>query len=221
MAGPDEGEGVLVLQLDGEGLSLHKGDMAVRGDFARMANRTRTANLRRELLVRAAKVHADGRAPRAVDATAGLGDDSWLLAAAGFEVVMFERNPVIAALLRDALARAHADPSLSPIASRMHVEEGDSEEGLRGLSQQPDVVLLDPMFPEKRKPASAKKKLQLLQALERPCDDEALLLDAAFAAHPRKIVVKRPVKGPHLARRKPDYSLLGKAIRYDCFSLGA
>lgn len=40
---------------------------------------------------------------------------------------------------------------------------------------------------------------------------------AAIAASPRKIVIKRPLKGPYLADIKPDYSLVGKAIRYDCF----
>ena len=40
-------------------------------------------------------------------------------------------------------------------------------------------------------------------------------MDAALAAHPKKIVVKRPVKGPHLAGVKPSYSLAGKAVRYD------
>ena len=44
-------------------------------------------------------------------------------------------------------------------------------------------------------------------------------MEAAISAHPRKIVVKRPLKGPWLAGRKPHYSLKGKAIRYDCFVL--
>ncbi|MBR3181084.1 MAG: class I SAM-dependent methyltransferase, partial [Eggerthellaceae bacterium] len=66
---------------------------------------------------------------------------------------------------------------------------------------------------------AVKKKLQLLQRLEQPCEDEQALLDAAFAAQPRKVIVKRPAKGPYLADRKPDYSLAGKAIRFDCFSI--
>ena len=39
---------------------------------------------------------------------------------------------------------------------------------------------------------------------------------AAVSAGPRKIVIKRPLKGPFLAGRKPDYSITGKTIRYDC-----
>ncbi len=73
------------------------------------------------------------------------------------------------------------------------------------------------MFPAREKSAAVKKKFQLLQRLEKPCDDEAALLGAARAARPKKVVVKRPAKGPALAGSTPDYSISGKAIRYDCY----
>ena len=59
------------------------------------------------------------------------------------------------------------------------------------------------------------KKFQLLHELERPCANPEELLEAALAARPRKVVVKRPVKGPYLADVKPSYSLTGKAVRFD------
>ena len=176
--------------------------------------RLRPDRLGRELLVRAARVRGV-EAPTAVDATAGLGEDSLLLAAAGFTVTMFEKDPVIAALLRDALERAAANPELAPVAARMTLVEGDSVAGLRDLGFSPDVVFLDPMFPERTKSAAVKKKFQLLHHLERPCDNEGELLDAAISARPRKIVIKRPPKGPWLAGAKPSHALAGKAVRYD------
>ena len=72
------------------------------------------------------------------------------------------------------------------------------------------------MFPGRQKSGLVKKKAQLLQKLEKPCEDEEGLLQAAVSAGPRKIVIKRPLKGPFLAGRKPDYSITGKTIRYDC-----
>ena len=203
-----------------QGLGLAADGMSLRGDFARLLPRLKPGRLQRELLVRASHIkepRTPGR-PIAVDATAGLGDDSLLLAAAGFDVLMFERNETVAALLVDALRRAAEIPELSGIVGRMHVRQEDSTQALGNLDALPDVVLLDPMFPAKRKDSAAKKKLQLLQQLEQPCEDEAALLDAAVCAHPIKIVIKRPAKGPYLAGRKPDYSLTGKAIRYDCFA---
>ena len=205
---------------DERGLALTDGTMVVRADFLQALQRLTPENLNRELVVRAARIKGANGPLTAVDATAGLGEDSLLLAAYGFSVVLFEQNPVIAALLQDAIDNASATPELAETAARMKLVIGDSAKELPHLDFRPDVVLLDPMFPERRKSAAVKKKLQLLQRLEKPCDDEAALLDAAFAARPRKIIVKRPVKGPHLAGRKPDYSLAGKAIRFDCHTLG-
>lgn len=209
---------VLSLRCDADGVALVGGGLELRADFADMLPRLAPGNLSRELLVRAARLKGlpAGYAPRAVDATAGLGADSLLLAASGFEVELFESDPVIAALLEDALRRAREHPKLVDIVSRMHLHPCDSIAALPHLPVSPDVVYLDPMFPERRKSAAVKKKFQLLHRLERPCGNQEELLHAALAAHPRKVVVKRPVKGPDLAGVKPSHTVAGKAVRYDC-----
>ena len=200
------------------GLTLLGDGMELAADLSRMLPRLRPDRLGRELLVRAARVRGVER-PRAVDATAGLGEDSLLLAAAGFSVTMFEKDPVIAALLRDALERAAGDPALTAVVARMELVEADSVAALRSWPEPPDVVFLDPMFPERTKSAAVKKKFQLLHRLKRPCEDERELLDAALAAGPRKVVIKRPPKGPWLAGARPSYSLAGKAVRYDVIAV--
>lgn len=211
----DELRGRLVVSVGHDGLVLEHDGLQMRADLATMVPRVRKDRLGRELLVKAAKIKGYDGPLRAVDATAGLGQDALLLAAAGFETVLFEQNPVIAALLADSLERAAGIPELAEAIARMHFFEGDSIAQLHQMEQAPDVVLLDPMFPERRKSASVKKKFQLLHLLELPCADEGELLSAAFAAHPRKVVVKRPPKGPYLAGVKPSYSLDSKAVRYD------
>ncbi len=198
-----------------QGLTLEGDGMQLRVDFSTMARRVSSHAVRGEQLVRVAKVKGVEH-PLAVDATAGLGEDSLLLAAAGFTVELYERDPVIAALLEDGLRRAYEDAALSDAASRMHLHKEDSIKALSSLNFQPDVVVLDPMFPARTKSAKVKKKFQLLHHLEQPCTDERALLDAAIAAHPRKVVIKRPAKGPYLAGAKPAYSLEGKSVRYDC-----
>ncbi len=204
----------LELREDERGLTLVGDGLELRGDFARMLPRLRCDRLSRELLVRAARVRGVD-APTAVDATAGLGEDALLLAAAGFTVTLCERDPVIAALLRDALRRAVADERTSEVACRMRLVEDDAIKVLSQLEEPPDVVFLDPMFPDRRRRGATNKKLQLLQRLERPCEDEEALMRAALAAHPRKVVVKRPLKGAVLAGIKPSSSLRGKVVRYD------
>ena len=138
----------LMLRLDADGLSLVSGELVLRGDFTHMLPRLRPANLQRELLVRAAKIKNADYTLKAVDATAGLGEDALLLAAAGFSVQLYEYDPVIAALLRDALRRAAELPELAEIVGRMQLLEEDSLAALPQLATAPDVILLDPMFPE-------------------------------------------------------------------------
>ncbi|SFR75361.1 class I SAM-dependent methyltransferase [[Clostridium] aminophilum] len=214
-------------------------------DWRRMLPRLRYHNLSHEMLVKAAKATKlaaaeaaasddcgpaaapetdDCARPWAFDCTAGMGEDSLILAAAGFRVTFCEYNPVVAEHLRECLKNALEDdenPQLRAIASRMELMEGDSVEIMKRLfseenAPRPDLILLDPMFPERKKSSLVKKKLQLIQQLEKPCADEETLLKTAMAAGAGRIIVKRPVKGPYLAGVKPSYSLSGKVIRYDC-----
>ena len=238
------------LSVDAAGLSLTDGDQAMRGDFTKLQKRLQYHNLTHELLVKATKVKGRENL-RVIDATAGMGEDSLLLAAAGCEVTLYEQDPVIAALLQDTMRRALEEAALHEIVMRMQLVEGDSIDHLRRLGEagtgsdapeddaghdcstltasaatmtgsdealkRPDVIYLDPMFPERQKSGLVKKKFQLIHYLEAPAENEEALMQAAIAARPFKIVVKRPAKGPYLAGLKPSYSLDGKAIRYDCY----
>ncbi len=204
------------LEEDSDGLFLAADGQILRADFTRMLPRLKQSNLNGELLVRAARIKGADGPLTALDATAGLGEDSLLLAAAGFSVTMYEWNPVVFALLRDGLRRTQQNPELAEITSRMQVIHADSTEAMRALTSPPDVILLDPMFPERQKSALVKKKLQMIQKLEMPCAREGEILRAALEAGARKVIVKRPPKGPFLAGVKPDYSLSGKAVRFDC-----
>ena len=207
----------LSLERRAQGLTLTDGHMELCADLSRMLPRLKQGRLQHELLVKAAKVKG-AEHPVVLDATAGFGEDSLLLAAAGFSVELYERDEVIAALLADALARAADDPMLAESVSRMTLHAGDSLAGMCSAAEagEPiDVVYLDPMFPERTKSASVKKKFQLLHHLEQPCDDEEELVAAALACRPRKVVIKRPIKGALLAGVKPSYQLKGKAVRYD------
>ncbi len=209
----------LVLRFNADGLTLVGDGQELRADFTRMLPRLRQNNLQGELLVKAAKIKGADHELTAIDATAGFGEDSLLLAAAGFSVRLYEYNPVIAALLRDALRRASEMPELADTVGRMQLFEEDSVTALYGLSSPPDVILLDPMFPARQKSALVKKKFQLIHQLEQPCTDEEKMVRAAIEVRPHKIVIKRPPKGPYLAGIKPAFSLTGKAVRFDCIVL--
>jgi len=184
-------------------------------DFAR---RRRLAGRRSEPLARAVGL-GKGELPQVLDATAGLGRDSVLLAWLGCEVTAVERHPVVAALLQDGLRRAAAAPLPMPmVAARVHLVVGDARLVLAaGVEPRPDVVLLDPMFPRERRTALARRELQLLRRLVGDDEDAHELLARALQVARRRVVVKRHAQAPPLAGRRPDLRLAGASTRFDVY----
>ncbi|MGM0769214.1 MAG: class I SAM-dependent methyltransferase [Pseudomonadota bacterium] len=163
------------------------------------------------------------RAPlHVVDATAGLGQDAFVLAGLGCRVTLFERNPVIHALLADGLARAALNTDCAPIVARMTLCPGSSAEW---LAQAPegaaDIVYLDPMFPHRDKSALVKKEMQVFRAVVGDDDDSEALLAAALKAARYRVVVKRPRKAAAIAGPEPATRIEGKSSRYDLYPLRA
>lgn len=210
------GENLTVL-FDAKGVSLTGYGLTYQGDFEGMLHRVSDGRLAHEMLVRAAKTTETDL--KGIDATAGMGEDAFLLAAYGYDMTLYEQNPVVAVLLKDALRRAKKHPQLKEIAGRMKLVEGNSVEELKTRVDAVDLIYLDPMFPGRQKSGLINKKLQLIQKLEPPCSDEVELFETAIGANPSKIIVKRPLKSPFLAGKNPTYELKGKAIRYDCYAV--
>jgi 16S rRNA (guanine1516-N2)-methyltransferase len=153
--------------------------------------------------------------PTVIDATAGLGQDSFVLASLGCEVNSIERSPVIGLLLQDALDRAAQDPQTQAITKNMHLHIGNAEQIIPQLAQA-DVIYLDPMFPDDKKSALAKKDMQILQAFLTKSDEDPLLETALHYAKSR-VVVKRPKNGPYLNNQSPSFQMIGSSNRFDIY----
>lgn len=161
-----------------------------------------------------------GERPTVIDATAGLGRDAFVLATLGCEITLIERSPIIAALLEDALRRAVDDESVVEIASRMQLIHGDAAQLLRTL-QRPDMVYLDPMYPESGKKAQVKKEMQLFRQLVGPDLDSEQLLAVALSHALKRVVVKRPAKAPPVGGPRPSASVSSPNTRYDLYFTNA
>jgi len=149
---------------------------------------------------------------RIVDATAGWGRDAALLASFGADVVMVERQPMMAALLADGLSRLKNNSlKLSLVAS-------DAMEYLKTLlpAECPEVIYIDPMHPVRQKSALVKKDMQALQQLIGTDQDALLLIQQALVCACERVVVKWPQRLPSLI--KPSYSLEGKTVRFDVYT---
>ena len=186
-----------------------------------------------EPVVRAVRGKRGGRDLWVVDATAGFGVDAAALARAGMRVTMIERDPLLAALLEDALVRLAGPTGPQPtdpeatrlgatkLADRLTLVLGDACTVLGALAPRPDVVYLDPMYPRtgtaaKRRGAAwlrawTGERTQAADAADRK------LLAAARRAATIRVVVKRPAKAPPIA---PDRSgaLRGRTTRFDLYA---
>jgi 16S rRNA (guanine1516-N2)-methyltransferase len=216
----------LLLVLAAGGLSLQQtgkgapGPLRVDFDSGVQAWRQRHGGGKNQLIARAVGLHKGAR-PEVLDATAGLGGDSYVLAGLGCRVTLLERSPVVAALLEDGLLRLAASSlsELQVIAGRMSLRPPISCEDYLAATDGHELIYLDPMFPGAGGTAAVKKDMQLMrQLLDTPADEVTLLRLALDKARYR-VVVKRHRQSPMIDGPAPSYQLMGKAIRYDIYSL--
>lgn len=156
-----------------------------------------------------------------IDATAGMGGDAFVMATLGCQVTLLERNPVVQLLLSDALARADecADTEVKGISDRMRLVQRSGVDYLTMLEPEdyPQLIYLDPMFPERGKQAQVKKEMRFFHDVVGDDADGDQLLEIALQRAIERIVVKRPLRAETLNQRKPDFQIRGKTIRYDVY----
>lgn len=199
-------------------------------DLTKLDTSSPAGRSRRQPLIRALGLkRAAHPAPTVIDATAGWGEDSWLMAARGCRVLAVERHGVVLAMLRDALARAAT--TKPAVAQRITPLAADAADLLRRLAapgdthelpppaapwSAPDIVYLDPMYPTRGRKTAERKPLKLLRQLAGDDPDAADLLAAAQRVARRRVVVKRPLHAPPLGGI-PHHAHRGKALRYDVY----
>ena len=160
-----------------------------------------------------------GYRPPVIDLTAGLGRDTWALAAGGCRVTAVERHPVVHCLLADALVRAAADPALADVAGRITLVGGDVlAERPPELSATAETVwYLDPMFPERKKSALVKKPMRIFHHLVGEDPDAGALFAWARCQPGARWVVKRPPGAPTIDETSPAIEYRSGRLRFDCY----
>ncbi len=216
----------IALCTDENGLWLCANGMKMQPDWQAEIARLKRASIKSEMIARACNLTEK---PKLIDATAGLGHDSLLMAHLGAEITLVERHPILFTLLEDSKTQAESDPFLSQVVARIHLVFSDSHAFLAQQNQEQhsfDVVYLDPMFPQRdqnqqamKKQAQVKKQMQLLHLLlpedgEMDLGDHLLVLAQAIA---KRVVVKRPRLAVFLNDQQPDHQWQGDACRFDAY----
>lgn len=188
-----------------------------------LAHRQQFGGGRGQSIAKAIGLKQGTKPPTVIDATAGLAKDAYVLACLGCPVTLLERSPLIVELIKDAIKRAEEDKHFQTILKTgFNVIAGSSIEYLTTLLVQknavfPDVIYLDPMYPHRKKSASVKKNMQILQKLLGQDDDTQELLNIALKIAKKRVVVKRPKGAENLTNIKPTYLVESKKTRYDVY----
>ncbi|WP_152206190.1 class I SAM-dependent methyltransferase [Marinobacter changyiensis] len=218
----------VLLFADESGLSLQvtgpKAPGPVRAEFTsgKAGYRLEHGGGTGQLIARAIGLQKTRMTLHVLDATAGLGQDGFVLAGLGCQMTLMERSPVIHALLADGLARGRLNEAAAPVIERMRLRSEDSIHWLTdGEGDVADVIYLDPMFPHRDKSALVKKEMRVFRELVGDDEDAPGLLVAALTRARYRVVVKRPRKAPSIEGPKPATRIEGKSSRYDIYPIKA
>lgn len=171
---------------------------------------------RGELIAKAVGVKGEASLT-VLDLTAGFGRDAYVLACLGCNLTMIERSEIIFRLVEDAIKRASVDDDFKKLHLKLIL--ADAREYINTLDEKnyPDVIYLDPMFPERKKSALVKKEMRILKAVVGEDEDADLLLVLALKKAKKRVVVKRPRHAVPLNGPKPDVVFPGKSSRFDVY----
>ena len=214
----------MLLYLGPSGLCLQEtgkkapGPVIVDWGSGRSDHRRRQGGGSGQLVAKAVGLQKASRPLHILDATAGLGQDAFVLATLGCQVTLLERSPVMHALLRDGMARAMEDETLVPVLERMTLVHADARSWLADEVHRVDVIYLDPMFPEREKTALVKKEMRLSRSVVGDDEDAEQLLANALKANACRVVVKRPRKAPRIPGPEPATEVTGRSSRFDLYT---
>jgi 16S rRNA (guanine1516-N2)-methyltransferase len=192
----------------------------LRVDFVEgaVAHRLRFGGGRGQDLAKAMGLKA-GKTPMIVDATAGLGRDSFLLASLGAQVILIERSERMHALLVQGMNRAARQGGhYREIIGRMTLLKGDAKDLIPELFS--EAILIDPMHPERKNSALVRQDLRQVREIVGSDDDAADLVRLAIKHARKRVVLKWPAKAdPIEGVPTCTHKIRGKTTRYDVFMI--
>jgi len=152
-----------------------------------------------------------------IDATAGLGYDSFILASLGAKVTLIERSQKMHTLLQNGIDEGISfGGEIEKIVNRMELLFGDSKDILPKLT--PEVIMIDTMYKDRKKTALVKNNMRLVREIVGPDSDYIELLKVALNCAKNRVVLKQPrYAEPIKEITKCSHQILGKTIRYDVF----
>lgn len=170
------------------------------------------------------------------DAMGGLAKDALMLALMECKVWSCEPHPLVYGLVQDGLRRIKKNPTWSSILSdsnQLRFFNVDAMSKLNeflqcDVTQRPDIIYLDPMFPSKQKTSISKKEIQWLQQIHAHTPNmypdynvsaPDVVFDCSLKVARKRVIVKRPLRAPPLVDLPaPMFSKSFQSARFDVYA---
>ncbi len=107
---------------------------------------------------------------------------------------------------------------IAKIIVNMQLIHGDAKDLIPTLN--PEIILIDPMHPERKKSALVKQEMRFLREIVGTDDDANELINIALKFAKKRVVLKWP-QNASLPEdiRPPSHQIRGKTTRYDVFMI--
>lgn len=156
----------------------------------------------KELLAKAIGLKKGQDKPTILDCTGGTLKDSLLLYSFGVKLIVLERNPIAAHLIKNAIAQNELNIEFYNMSAIDKTFDCD-------------VAYYDPMYSDKNEKTLPKKEMRIFREVIGE-DIDSLETALFLKENYKRLVIKRSTKAPYLLE-KPSISFKGKSTRYDVY----
>ena len=150
-----------------------------------------------------------------LDATGGLGHDSFILALLGQKITLLEKNTGLCILIEEALNNLPNLSYFNDAKNNISVINNDSRAFLSS-AENFDVIYVDPMFNSKKK-LKRTKQMQFLDNYLEEYDDPSVEF---YKSNFKRLVIKKELRAAPSIKDCSAISFKGSSVRYDVYSKG-
>jgi len=202
------------LSLDDQSI-LHSGSNKLENSFTSGKFSTRISQYQGENLLKKAIGWQSKTQKHILDATGGLGHDSFIFALLGQKITLLEKNIGLCILIEEALHNLPNLPYFKNAKNNISIINSDSRAFLSS-AENFDVIYIDPMFNSKKKLKRTKQMEFLDNYLNEYDDPSAEFYESNF----KRLVIKKELRATSSIKDCSALSFRGSSVRYDIYSRG-
>jgi 16S rRNA (guanine1516-N2)-methyltransferase len=211
---PEKYSNCLIVSEEGISLRLEGYQHELYIDFCNNYYKYRSSSSAKEGILNACGVRA-GKCPSILDLTGGWGRDGYILANAGCDVVLLERDPIVYILLNDGIRRLKEKTNY-----QIEVINIDALDYLQRETVKQEIIYYDPMRPNENNAAKNKKEIEILRKIITSNAQSCELAKLALTKANTRLVIKSGRYEMIDIDRVPTFSILGKNTKFDIYHKG-